>query len=1174
MNSLLRTGLILIGLISLLRPSPANAGTSAGAQLTILSTTAQALELALTVHDYTVKRDEQAGGLVQQITIANTELLARPGQARLPVRSVMLGLPSSVGITLTVLAADFTTHTGFHLAQAAPFVLEQMAPDDDPGPVPVTANLLLPAAQTAPWAPAEPVALGEVGQLREQAVAQLHFYPVQYAAQSGDVRIYRRIVVRLTWAEPVSTAATAAPLVNPAYESFLQQALFNYATLRRPQVAAAAAVLPTVAPRPTATTPTFATPTLKIGITATGLYRLTYADLQAAGLDPATLDPRTLHLHQQTTEQAIRVEGEADGVFDPTDSILFYGTALADPYTATNVYWLTVDASPGLRMQQQAGTLVGATSTPAAFPTAVHAEEDTVHWQPMVAAGEDRWFWGRRLAANTAGFEAARTYPVRLTTVATAAPARLQVRLKGFTGLNHRTRLWLNNRLVDEQSWFGQVQFTHDVNVPGSYLVNGENHVQVEVVPVGSNLDQVLVNWLELAYDARYVAAADQLTFGAPAAGPTHFVLSDFSSDQLELFEVTDPTAPIQIINPVVARTDRHYRLEFQATAQLASRYLAVTAAQVLRPATLTLDQPTAWRSPTNGADYIIITHEAFYASALTLAAHRQAAGLRVAVVQVGDIYDEFNAGIFSPQAIRAFLTYAYQNWQAPAPLYVVLLGDAKQDFKDNRKTGVFNFVPSPSLDGEFFGEVSSDLWYAQVSGADALPDLFMGRLVAQNAAEASAMVTNIIQYEQNPPDPTWNRRVLLVADDDEPEFAALTEQLAARLPFYYQPQRLLLEDYPPGDPTAALIDQLNTGAVLVNYAGHGEYFGWGQWDQNRRDLFTNADVTRLHNEQRLPLITMANCLSGFFTGPHDAPALAEVLQRQPDGGAIGIWAPANRGYAAGHTRLLTELYRAIFVDDQTTLGAAVTAAGVATLQQDSFWRELVATYVLFADPATPLGLPTNYPYLVSATPAAGAVDLPLDQPLELLFNKPLDPATVLIQSDDPTLSFTPTWTAANTLLQLEPHGFRAGQSYTLLVQGQDRLGNALGVGQAPTQWSFSLTADQLAPTVDIQVAGGEAAALTTTVLDLTFSEPLRPESVTYQLTPADAAPVFWENDAQRLQVVYQHLPVGQTYTFNLLSATDRAGNALAAPVQFTFTVRPTQASYLPITVNRSPLAP
>ena len=72
----------------------------------------------------------------------------------------------------------------------------------------------------------------------------------------------------------------------------------------------------------------------------------------------------------------------------------------------------------------------------------------------------------------------------------------------------------------------------------------------------------------------------------------------------------------------------------------------------------------------------------------------RQAQGLRTAVVDVSDIFDEFGYGLVTPQAIKDFITYAYENWQAPAPQYVLLMGDTTYDYKDNRNLGTVNYVP------------------------------------------------------------------------------------------------------------------------------------------------------------------------------------------------------------------------------------------------------------------------------------------------------------------------------------------------------------------------------------------------------------------------------------------------------------------------------------------------
>jgi hypothetical protein len=333
-----------------------------------------------------------------------------------------------------------------------------------------------------------------------------------------------------------------------------------------------------------------------------------------------------------------------------------------------------------------------------------------------------------------------------------------------------------------------------------------------------------------------------------------------------------------------------------------------------------------------------------------------------VATVKVGDIYDEFNYGIFNPKAIRDFLSYAYYNWTPPAPTYVLLVGDAYQDYKDNLNTGTVNYVPSQIIETDLLGETPSDNWFVLLSGDDVLPDMFIGRLSGQTVSQVDAMVDKIIAYEQTPPDASWNTDVLLVADDDESSFENMSEQLAQQLPFYYTPNKVYARDYPPGDVTSDISSFINGGTILVNYAGHGGVDMWGLWGGGNH-IFDRPDVEALNNTHKLPIVTAANCLNGFFTGGGTQVALAESFVRLENKGAVGAWAPTGLGYPSGHRTLMVEFYRAIFDDDLLGLGEATTAAKVAAYGESIYWAELLETFVLFGDPATQLGIPTTEIY-------------------------------------------------------------------------------------------------------------------------------------------------------------------------------------------------------------------
>jgi len=58
---------------------------------------------------------------------------------------------------------------------------------------------------------------------------------------------------------------------------------------------------------------------------------------------------------------------------------------------------------------------------------------------------------------------------------------------------------------------------------------------------------------------------------------------------------------------------------------------------------------------------------------------HRQR-GLKVAVLDADDVYDQFNHGIAHPRAIRDLLQQAYREWPQPPPRLAPLVGPASFD--------------------------------------------------------------------------------------------------------------------------------------------------------------------------------------------------------------------------------------------------------------------------------------------------------------------------------------------------------------------------------------------------------------------------------------------------------------------------------------------------------------
>jgi hypothetical protein len=317
-----------------------------------------------------------------------------------------------------------------------------------------------------------------------------------------------------------------------------------------------------------------------------------------------------------------------------------------------------------------------------------------------------------------------------------------------------------------------------------------------------------------------------------------------------------------------------------------------------------------------------------------------------------------------SAAAIRDFLSYAYNNWEPPALQYVLLVGDSSYDFRDNLQLGITNYVPAYLTFTQFMGETVTDEWYVKISGNDALPDLYIGRLPAESEAEAAIMINKILTYETSPNDKTWQKNTLLIADDQneayEAAFENMNEDAADLLPASMNaPFKGYLNDYLAAAGLKADIKaQINAGTLIVNYSGHGALQRWAG-----EGIFRNSDVADLTNAGKYPFVVNMSCLTGYFgylntqSGPE--PSMAEALLKADGKGAIATLMPTAMTSTGGQHILDAALFEAIFQKDIRNLGAAIADAKQTLLANGgSEYEEISETFLLLGDPALELQVP------------------------------------------------------------------------------------------------------------------------------------------------------------------------------------------------------------------------
>jgi hypothetical protein len=466
--------------------------------------------------------------------------------------------------------------------------------------------------------------------------------------------------------------------------------------------------------------------------------------------------------------------------------------------------------------------------------------------------------------------------------------------------------------------------------------------------------------------------------------------------EPLSLLDITDPQRPVAIAATCPLTTCAG---KFGLRLDEPHTVAAVTAADVSAPAAVLPAAPPHLQAPTNGADYILIAHANLLAAATPLAAQRRAQGLRVVLVDVQDIYDEFGSGQDDAEAIRRFLAYAYAAWQPPAPAYVLLLGDGTFDPRGrcypagtcpSLVTPLGSTLIPPYLADvdPWLGETAADSRLAAIGEGSPLPFFAIGRLPANTLAEAQAMVAKLLAYENTPPEASGaaqRRGLVFVADnafavDSSPDpagnfwqisdvAAAVAEDAARAMgPALPPVDRLYLNlcdaqrfghcalADPPYKPlstgealASALGAALEKGSLLVHYSGHGSIAAWG----GQPSIWGTGDVQELANAARLPVVVDMTCYTGYFHYP-GLPSLAETWLAARGGGAAAVVASSGLGLAEGHATLDAALLAHLFDPQTRTVGEALLAAKLAVVAAGGP-PEDVDTFALFGDPAMPL---------------------------------------------------------------------------------------------------------------------------------------------------------------------------------------------------------------------------
>jgi hypothetical protein len=227
--------------------------------------------------------------------------------------------------------------------------------------------------------------------------------------------------------------------------------------------------------------------------------------------------------------------------------------------------------------------------------------------------------------------------------------------------------------------------------------------------------------------------------------------------------------------------------------------------------------------------------------------------------------------------------TFIQTNYADDNVSYVLLVGDSE-------------FLPTLKGEKE---SADCDACYAKLEGDDHVPDLFMSRFTAKNAADVDVQVARAIRYEADPVTGEaagGYRKAVGIASNEgsPPDFERVGYVRTSLLEWNYDHMDELYDEkgwwFPPKVKPHEVKEAVEAGRSLIAYMGHGSKKAWVT------SKFSTSHVADLQNTTHWPMIWDVACVNGDFVGGSDsfAEAWAKAGTAEQPRGAIGMVAAST----------------------------------------------------------------------------------------------------------------------------------------------------------------------------------------------------------------------------------------------------------------------------------------
>jgi subtilisin-like proprotein convertase family protein len=692
--------------------------------------------------------------------------------------------------------------------------------------------------------------------------------------------------------------------------------------------------------------------TVRLWVQQPGFQRVTHAMLMAAGVDlrGVAVDQIGLAFRGQPVPRRAHASG---ATFSADSSIDFPVEPAYSLYTKEFPYLLRTDGVGVVDIPQD--TLLATDATDAWYWAESEYAPDARY--TFASPTDDPWYAERVLAYANQPAQFSRTLSVSAPISVDGVGPELEVDLIGATNWpgstpDHRVELRVDGVAVASKEFDGLRAQTLTAKTP--VPASGSMPIELRVTgDTGFDYDLVYIDRIALRYPRQMVAEAGVLAVSALHAAGDAWAENAGDDNAGESLLASSFEGQDQIPGFVSAGLGSG-ALGYADTGHGWRALSAVnTAGGPMWPAAAGahywLGEPTALAAPRvdtlvevapllqGQADYLVITHALFEPYLAPLVARQQARGLSVRVVDVAQVYAQFNDHVPEAEAIQRFIDKAVAQLGAQ---YVLLVGADSYDYKNFLGTGSVSLVPTR------YGAYGDIVRYAPADGLyvdrdeDGAPEAAIGRLPVRSVVELQSLLAKLVAAAAP-------KRALLVspADESDAPFRAVHEGFAARWPAGWTLDRAYVDDLGLDSTRAALGNALNQRLGVLSFVGHSAPTTWS-FDP----VLSTADL--VGRTGLADLVVQWGCWNSYFVAP-TANTLAHGFLLTPGSGAAAVIGVTSLTDLKSHEALGNLLHPELAAGAR--IGDALRLAKMQLAAQGERYRDILIAATLLGDPAQPV---------------------------------------------------------------------------------------------------------------------------------------------------------------------------------------------------------------------------